>query len=348
MSNDILRKKNTGEAGNGGEFGAKRHDEADVVLENMEHMAAYTAIVKLLPVSESYWRETERVSRVALNIMFDAGDPRVAALIKQSPDGAVGALESVMYPSHNGDAVDPDLSDLRDTALKYTPESIAKELLEARRLGLSIVLPNSKVWPTGLSDLGDGAPLVLWTKGDLSLVSDVEHNIAIEGARASTGYGEHVTMTISAALSEQRTIVSSGAYGISGMALRSTLAAGQQPVLIAASGHSNLTPAAHTALFARVADVGAVVSEYAPSAAPTKKRFIRRNKVLAAIAGTTVIVEASARSGSLSVAREAKALGRKVGAVPGPVTSAISAGTHLLISEGTAKIITSEADVLSL
>lgn len=347
MNDDILRKKNTGEAGNRGEFGTKRHDDDEVALGDGDSTSAYTAIIDRMPNSEPYWQEPERVARVALGTIFEPGDTRVAALIKET-GSAASALDSVMAPSHNGDVVDPDLSDLRDAAMRFDPAFVAKELLTAQRLGLTVALPDDYYWPNGLRDLGDSAPLVLWTKGELSLASIPEENVAIEGARASTGYGDHVTMELSATLSEQRTIMGTGSFGISSMALRSALASGSKPVLVPAAGHKHLTPSAHAALFERIADTGAIISEYSPNTSPTKARAVRRHKVLAALAGTTLIVEAGARSSSLSLASEAKALGRSVGAVPGPVTSAASMGTNLLIAEGIAKMVTSEDDVYAL
>jgi DNA processing protein len=86
----------------------------------------------------------------------------------------------------------------------------------------------------------------------------------------------------------------------------------------------------------------------APGATPTKWRFLARNRILGALSGATVIVEAGYRSGSLNVAARAAELGRPVGAVPGPVTSAASAGTHRLLREGIASLVADAADITAL
>ncbi|ALN16603.1 hypothetical protein ASQ49_16500 [Acidipropionibacterium acidipropionici] len=98
----------------------------------------------------------------------------------------------------------------------------------------------------------------------------------------------------------------------------------------------------------RVADVGVLVSELPPESAPTRQRFLARSRLMAALSGATVVVEAGARSGSLRVATEAYRLGRGVGAVPGPVTSVNSIGPHELVRTGVGRLVTSVTDVEQL
>lgn len=115
-----------------------------------------------------------------------------------------------------------------------------------------------------------------------------------------------------------------------------------------ASGVDRTYPSGHADLFERIRQNGVVVSEHAPGVAPTRQRFLDRSRLLAAFSETTVIVEAGARSGSIRTAVEARDLGRTVGAVPGPITSAASTGANLLLQQGRAQLVTNAADVRDL
>jgi DNA processing protein len=174
--------------------------------------------------------------------------------------------------------------------------------------------------------------------------------VAIVGARASTGYGEHVAMDFAAGfVSRGYTVVSGGAYGIDGMAHRATLACGGTTVAVMAGGIDNLYPSGHDELLRRIMATGAVISEVAPGGAPTRWRFLQRNRLIAAIAGGTVVVEAGYRSGSLNTATHARELDRPLGVVPGPITSGQSAGCHRLMrTNPAAQLVTSVADMVEL
>ena len=198
-----------------------------------------------------------------------------------------------------------------------------------------------------LGDLGDHAPLALWLRGDAAALSGA--GVAIVGARASSSYGEHVATELASELAgEGWTIVSGGAYGIDGTAHRAALRAGGITVAVLAGGIDRAYPAGHAQLFDRIAASGALVSEVACGGAPTRWRFLERNRIIGALADATVVVEAGWRSGSLNTAGHAAALGRPLGAVPGPVTSAASAGCHRLLREYDARCVTSAADVREL
>ena len=118
-------------------------------------------------------------------------------------------------------------------------------------------------------------------------------------------------------------IVSGAAYGIDGAAHRAALADGGATIALVAGGVDRPYPTGHSSLIDRIATQGAVVSELPCGASPTKWRFLARNRLIAAISAATVVVEAGWRSGSLNTAGHAAALGRSIGAVPGPVTSVI-------------------------
>lgn len=202
-------------------------------------------------------------------------------------------------------------------------------------------------WPAALDDLGEHAPLLLWVHGSTEVLS--ARALAVVGARACTGYGAHVTAEFTdTACTTGAVIVSGAAYGIDAVAHRTALAAGTPTVAVVAGGVDRHYPAAHQQLFERIAESGAVCSEMVPGAAPTRWRFLMRNRVIAALASATLVTEAGARSGSLNTAGNAAELGRPLGAVPGPVTSAASTGCHRLISEYAAALIASPDDVRQL
>lgn len=169
------------------------------------------------------------------------------------------------------------------------------------------------------------------------------------GARAATGYGEHVAGELaSEAAGGDVVVYSGGAYGIDAAAHRAVLAAGGTTVAVMAGGIERPYPAGHADLLSRVAATGAVVAEVACGTAPTRHRFLARNRLIAALSDATVVVEAGWRSGALNTAHHAQALGRPVGVVPGPVTSAASAGCHRLLREGETVCVTGFGDVREL
>ena len=140
------------------------------------------------------------------------------------------------------------------------------------------------------------------------------------------------------------TIVSGAAFGIDAAAHRGALATGATTIAVLAGGVERPYPSSHAALIARIVEVGAVVSEVAPGSAPTKTRFLQRNRMIATMSRGTVVVEAGLRSGSLNTARTAAEHGRVVVAVPGPVTSMMSAGCHEAIRSGMAQLVTDAAE----
>ncbi|MBN9177827.1 MAG: DNA-processing protein DprA [Microbacterium sp.] len=289
----------------------------------------------------------ERTARVALAAILEPDDSVTGRLV-----AAVGAVETVRLAAGTGalskkvDAVEGELW-RRKTAPRLDARTVTRALSETDRLGLRVIVPGDSDWPDGLNDLGDRVPTALWVRGAGSFLTTPLHDrVTITGARAATGYGEHVAVELASDLaSSERIVVAGGAYGIDRAAHTAALAAGGQTIAVLAGGLDRLYPAGNHELLAGIGDVGLLVSEMAPSAAPTKWRFLARNRILAAISGATVIVEAGYRSGSLNVAARAAQLGRPVGAVPGPVTSAASSGTHRLLREGIASLITDAGDV---
>lgn len=249
-----------------------------------------------------------------------------------------------------------------------------EDLEAAHRRGIRLVVPESAEWPhfafaalerTGQAratsfDAGERAvaesgelmpPLALWVKGVGDLASIGVRSVGIVGSRAATAYGEHVTADLGFGLaSRDVVVVSGGAYGIDAAAHRSALAAGGQTVVVSAGGLDRPYPSGNTALFTRAAESGLVISESPPGAAPQRHRFLTRNRIIAALSTGTVVVEAARRSGATNTANHCIALGRPVMAVPGPVTSPMSAGCHDLLrrERDPALLVTSVDDVLAV
>ncbi len=194
---------------------------------------------------------------------------------------------------------------------------------------------------------GDLAPpIALWIRGPGALGDLCDQAAAIVGARAATGYGLHMAGELGAGLAAAGfTVVSGAAIGVDGAAHRGALAAGGPTIAVLACGVDRSYPAAHEALLERIAATGLVLSEYPPGSVPARHRFLVRNRLIAGLAGGTVVVEAGLRSGARRTAADARALGRPVMAVPGPVTSGRSAGCHRMIRDG-AVLVTRVEEVL--
>ena len=163
----------------------------------------------------------------------------------------------------------------------------------------------------------------------MSVLLQTKTAVAIVGARAATSYGERIAAEISSTLGEWGIpSISGGAFGIDAAAHRGSLAAGGVTIAVLACGIDIAYPAAHHGLFDRITESGLLISESPPGGLPLKNKFLTRNRIIAALSKEVVVVEAALRSGSLSTANWANALGRKVWGVPGPITSPTSAGVH--------------------
>jgi DNA processing protein len=221
---------------------------------------------------------------------------------------------------------------------------VERDLEIGAKFAARVVCPGDPEWPSGLDDL-EAPPYCLWIRGPVDVGSSCQRSAAVVGARSATAYGEMVATEMAAGLGERRfTIISGAAFGIDAAAHRGALATGATTIAVLAGGVERPYPSSHAALIARIVEVGAVISEVAPGSAPTKTRFLQRNRMIATMGGGTVVVEAGLRSGSLNTARTAAAHGRVVAAVPGPVTSMMSAGCHEAIRSGMAMLVTDAAE----
>jgi DNA processing protein len=224
-----------------------------------------------------------------------------------------------------------------------TPEQVAA----AGGPGIRLVCPEDPEWPGQLADLGDEQPYALWLRGNADLRFSCLRAVAIVGSRAATAYGSYVAAEIAASVvARGLAVVSGGAFGVDAAAHRGALAADGVTVAVLACGVDTPYPAAHAELFDAIAAQGVVVSEWPPGRHVSRLRFLVRNRVIAALAPGTLVVEASQRSGAVNTARHARDLHRRLMAVPGPVTSDLSAGCHQVIRDWQATLVTSAAEVI--
>jgi DNA processing protein len=220
----------------------------------------------------------------------------------------------------------------------------------AGAVGAWAVVPEDDGWPRGLDDLGPHRPMVLWCRSDRRTTDDGDGGdggpaLAVVGCRANTVAGAEATAEIaSAAADAGLVIVSGGAYGVDAVAHRVAIAAGTPTTAVLAGGVDQLYPAGHHDLLRNVSRRGQLLAESPPGTRPTRWRFLARNRLIAALSGATVVVEAAARSGALNTAHHAAQLGRPVFAVPGAFASAASVGCHRLIAEGAAQIVVTPQD----
>jgi DNA processing protein len=202
------------------------------------------------------------------------------------------------------------------------------------------------LYPAGLRDAAD-APWALIGRGDPGLLDGLEPfgAVTVVGSRRATSYGREIARELGRELAAAGMVVVSGlAFGIDACAHRGAIDAGPT-IAVLGCGPDTAYPAAHRSLWRRISEEGLVISEFPPGAAPWRWTFPARNRIMAALAGMTVVVEAAARSGSLITADLAADLGRDLGAVPGPVTSRTSAGPNNLLAGG-ACLVRDAQDVL--
>lgn len=287
----------------------------------------------------------ERYATVLWSHLTEPGDAVAGRLV-----ASLGAAESLraLATADAAGVVSP--RELTEGRRRWMPrlslDQIGDALRRPTKARVGLVTRHDPSWPSQLDDLGDHAPLCLWVRGDPRGLRTPRPSVAIVGARAATAYGEHVALELAADLAGGGIpVVSGGAYGIDGAAHRAALSVGGLTISLLAGGVDRAYPAGNADLIERIAAGGVVVSEVPCGAAPTKWRFLQRNRLIAALADATVVVEAGWRSGSLNTAGHAASLSRPLGAVPGPITSAASAGTHRLLREYGAQCITSADDV---
>jgi DNA processing protein len=211
--------------------------------------------------------------------------------------------------------------------------------------GLRFIGRSEPAFPALLRELHDPPP-GLFLRGAGELDGLARPAVAIVGARSCSSYGQQISRLLGRELAAAGLVVVSGlARGVDGEAHRGALEAGGVTVAVLGCGVDRDYPAAHAHLARGICERGLVISEYAPGVEPSPWRFPARNRIIAGLAAATVIVEARERSGALITADFALEAGREVFAVPGEITSSLSAGTNALLRLG-ANPLTRVSDVL--
>lgn len=299
--------------------------------------------------------DENRTARAALTRLFEPGDIVGRALVAKH--GAHAALRIAIGARPARPFWDVTAEELAEALSRWAPRihdlAPEEDLAAIERLGGGFLVPGDEHWPKGLDDLPD-APWGLWYRGNLGAgIPALSRCAAVTGSRDSTSYGASVTGDIAYGLAQRGICVIAGlAYGIDAHAHRAALAGtvGEGPATIAvlAGGLDRDYPSGNADLAAAIRAIGLTLSELPPGSAPTRHRFLQRNRIIAALAGVTCVVEARWRSGALNTAQHAETIARHVAAVPGSVHSANSAGCHRLLKEGGAVLVTDAAELTEL
>ena len=304
--------------------------------------------------------DTDRLARVALACLVEPGNRELGMLVRKV--GPSEALARVRGGGVSARLRDAALLRLSADGQRVDPRQLAEgALARAERLGARIVTPDDDEWPAQLDDLvrvsrtgGNGTldhdtdpPLCVWVRGAPPLDEAFARAVAIVGARASTPYGNLVASELAYGLADRGwTVVSGGAFGIDAATHRAAMSADGLTAAVLACGVDRPYPVGHTSLFERIVEEGLLISEWPPGAAPHRHRFLIRNRVIAAVTRGTVVVEAATRSGARQTLGRARLLGRAAMVVPGPVTSALSAGCHEELRRLGTRLVTTVAEVL--
>ncbi|HKU29745.1 MAG TPA: DNA-processing protein DprA [Arthrobacter sp.] len=310
---------------------------------------------------------SERLARAALSRLMEPQDATGLALVRAA--GPADALRIASGQVAFGPALQQEVTSLLvDSGAAPAAASLAsalqrwkprvgdlapeRDLATMQRLGGRLLVPGDRLWPAQLADLDLHEPLCLWWRGSELEFPVIQKAVAIVGSRDSTSYGSSVTGDFGYGLGQRGyTVVSGGAYGIDAHAHRGALAGGTNAmptVAVMAGGVDRFYPAGNEDLLRAVANQGAVIAEVPPGSAPTRYRFLQRNRIIAALASVTVVVEARWRSGALNTAHHAESMGRVVAAVPGSIHSANSAGCHRLLRDGGAVCVTDVGEIVEL
>lgn len=289
----------------------------------------------------------ERLARLMLSIASEPGDEVTGWLLRN-----FGPVETVRLGTDATDARGATSVDMDAWRNRVTPrlsaDAARRALDDTDRIGAQLLLPGDAGWPASMAVLGDRAPIALWVLGDPRHLS-AEATIGFIGARAASTYGSYAAGVLATDATERgHTVVSGGAYGIDAAAHRAALMAGGATVAVLPGGLDRQYPSGHNQLFEHISKSGALVSELAPDASPTRWRFQERGRLIGALSSAVVVVEAGWRSGALLTARQAADLGRGVGAVPGPITSGSSVGCHRLLRDGIATVVEGMDDIAML
>jgi DNA processing protein len=292
----------------------------------------------------------ESYARAALTYLAEPADRWLNGLILLH--GATRTLEAIRsgrLPDASGGAAIPRLMQraMERWRVRLDELPTPDDVIGFRSSGIRLICPGDPEWPEQLADLGDEQPYALWLRGTADLRFNCLRSVAMVGSRAATAYGSYVAAEFAASVAARGwAVVSGGAFGVDASAHRGALGADGVTVAVLACGVDVPYPVGHTELFEAVAAQGVIVSEWPPGRTVSRLRFLVRNRVIAALATGTLVVEAGERSGAINTARHARDLGRRLMAVPGPVTSDQSAGCHHIIRDWQGTLVTTAAEAI--
>jgi DNA processing protein len=234
--------------------------------------------------------------------------------------------------------------DLIHSIVNFTDwTEIDNEIQRARAAGIKMIPFSDSIYPARLRAIADPPPLI-YVKGEIR--ANDERAIAIVGSRSASDYGRRVARDLARGLAAFNiTVVSGMARGIDGTAHESAIRAGGRTIAVLGSGVDRAYPPEHEALYRRISESGAVISELPIGARPSAFNFPARNRLISGLSLGVVVVEATEKSGSLITASSALEQGREVFAVPGEAGASRSRGSHRLIRQG-AKLVETVDDII--
>ncbi len=282
-----------------------------------------------------------REALLALNLLPEVGSVGVRRLLDQFGD-APAILRAPERALMEVERIGPKVAGLITRWEKHV--DLAGELKRIRDFGCTLLTREDNLYPPLLREIYD-PPIVLYVRGKLE--ERDRHAIAMVGTRQSTMYGREACGRLSGQLAASGiTVVSGGARGIDTAAHEAALRAGGRTVAVLGTGMDIVYPAENIELFKRIAESGAVITQFPFGRRGDKQSFPIRNRIVAGMTQGTVVIEANRASGALITANLAAEYGRTVYAVPGQINSPRSAGCHGLIKDG-AQLCESAEDVLA-
>ena len=280
--------------------------------------------------------------RVAFSFVAGIGPIRMAAL-ERSFDSLAEAWSADRAALRSAGLDRRALDELETRRAEIDPQAELERVAEA---GLTVVSPDDRSYPRRLREIPD-PPALLYVRGELS--ERDEWSLAVVGTRRPTQYGRQVTRQLTAELADAGlTIVSGLARGVDAIAHETALDRGVRTVAVVAGGLDRVYPPEHKDLAQRIVGRGgAIVSEYPLGRTSRADHFPRRNRIIAGLTLGTLVTEAGEKSGTWHTVNSALDYNREVFAVPGPITSAQSAGANQIIKTAHAKLVMSADDICS-
>jgi DNA processing protein len=265
---------------------------------------------------------------VSLALVPGIGRARLSRLL-----ASFGSATDVLDASFSELAAVPNMSRAAATAVAEASARQGRHVIErTAELGGVVLMPADPRFPEALRSIPD-APTLLFAQGDVSLLA--RPAAAVVGSRLHSRYGDEVCRHFAGGLARAGLVIVSGmARGLDAVAHHACLDVGGDTVGVLGNGLGVVYPAANRALYDRVVESGCLLTEFPPGERPHAGSFPRRNRLISGLAAATVVVEARERSGALITVDCALAQGREVFAVPGPISSATSAGCNRLIQQG--------------